>query len=85
MRWQAVQRSSLVLLVVRFVMFDVLMTDHVFSGKTTTTGGLGDNISDEDLKEFFAQSRLKRSGIRKLGNIRWALLKYLNCFLYLVF
>ena len=24
-------------------------------GKTTTTGGLGDSISDEDLKEYFGQ------------------------------
>ena len=27
----------------------------IFSGKTTNTGGLSDNISDEDLKEFFGQ------------------------------
>ena len=55
MRWQTVLRFSLELLVVRFFMFDVVGDCSNFSGKTSTTGGLGNTISDEDLKEFFGQ------------------------------
>ena len=56
MRWQTVLRFFLVLLVVRTFIYDVMIIDQVFfSGKTTNTGGLGDSISDEDLKEFFGQ------------------------------